>query len=296
MALTRLVVGVDFSPSSEVAVARAAEIAAHQGAELVLVHAGTVVEPPEVPASMQVARDAYLGVLRAQLAQDRTRLAELRERLKATGIEVSQLVVDRFPDDALVEAATELHAELIVTGARPRGHAARWLLGGVAAKVVRAAEQSVLCARPGDPDRGFSRIVVGTDFSEGARRALARAIDVAEPGAHVAVVHALELGWSFTASPDELVAGDPALRAELHADIAARGEALLAPLRGGRVELSFTSADLRPRELLRSEAERRQADLVVVGGFGHRGFRRWLLGSVAEDLVSDAPCSVLVAR
>jgi len=47
---------------------------------------------------------------------------------------------------------------------------------------------------------------------------------------------------------------------------------------------------------LRSEAERRQADLVVVGGFGHRGFRRWLLGSVAEDLVSDAPCSVLVAR
>ncbi len=296
MALKRLVVGVDFSPSSDVAVARAAEIAAHHGAEVVLVHAGTVAETPDVPSSMQVARDTYLGVLHDQLARDRARLAELRERLTAGGVVVSQLVVDRFPDDALVEAATELGADLIVTGARPRGHAARWLLGGVAAKVVRAAAQSVLCARPGDPDRGFSRIVVGTDFSDGALRALARAIDVAEPGAQIAVVHALELGWTYTASPEDLIAGDPALRAELHADLALRGEQFIAPFRSDRVELSFSSVDLRPRELLRAEAERRHADLVVVGGFGRRGFRRWLLGSVAEDLVSDAPCSVLVAR
>ena len=100
MSLKRLVVGVDFTPSSEVAVARAAELAAHHGAELVLVHAGTVPERPEVPPSMVAARDAYLGVLSDNLAHDRARLAELHQRLVAGGINASQVIVDRFPDDA----------------------------------------------------------------------------------------------------------------------------------------------------------------------------------------------------
>lgn len=295
MTLSRLLVGVDFSPASEIAVARAAEIAAHQGAELVLLHAATVPDAPDVPASMTVARDAYVGVLRERLAGDRARLAELHQRLAATGIVVSQVVVDRFPDDALVEAAEELHADLILTGARERSAAARWLLGSVAAKVVRAAPCSVLCARPGDPDRGFSRLVVGTDFSDGAARALALAVAVAEAGATIDVVHAVELGWN-PAAEAELGPRGSELATDRHDDLRARGEALLAPHRDGRVELRLHILDDRPRDLLRREAEARQADLIVVGGVGLRGLRRWLLGSVAEDIVNDAPCSVLVAR
>lgn len=295
MTLSRLLVGVDFSPASEIAVARAAEIAAHQGAELVLLHAATVPEAPEVPASMAVARDAYVGVLRERLAGDRARLAELHQRLAATGITVSQVVVDRFPDDALVEAAEELRADLILTGARERHAATRWLLGSVAAKVVRAAPCSVLCARPGDPDRGFSRIVVGTDFSAGAARALALAVAVAEAGATIDVVHGVELGWN-PAAEAELGPRGSELATDRHDDLRAQGEALLAPHRGGRAELRFHIDDDRPRDLLRREAETRQADLIVIGGVGIRGLRRWLLGSVAEDIVNDAPCSVLVAR
>ncbi|MBK9031111.1 MAG: universal stress protein [Myxococcales bacterium] len=296
MPLTRLVVGVDFSPSSEVAVNRAAEIAAHHGAELVLIHAGTVPERPEVPASMRAARDAYVEVLRVQLAHDRERLAAMRERLVRSGISVSQLIVDRFPDDALVEAATELGADLILTGARERGAAARWLLGSVAAKVVRAAPCSVLCARPGDPDRGFSRIVVGTDFSEGADAALARAVDVAEPGATIDVVHAFELGWGAAVSPSDLVVGEQVVRDDVRAEVLERGAALLTPWRDAGVTIRFHAHDARPRDLLRAQATELEADLIVVGGVGHRGLRRWLLGSVAEDIVNDAPCSVMVAR
>jgi nucleotide-binding universal stress UspA family protein len=183
-------------------VARAAEIAAHHGAELILVHAATVPETPEVPASMQPTADAYVKRLRDELAAHRDQLGDVRAHLHGTGVEVSQLIVDRFADDALVEAATETGADLILTGARERSAAARWLLGSVAAKVVRAAPCSVLCARAGDPDRGFSRIVVGTDFSDGAAKALARAVDVAERDATITVVHAVELGaWAAPGRP-----------------------------------------------------------------------------------------------
>lgn len=38
------------------------------------------------------------------------------------------------------------------------------------------------------------------------------------------------------------------------------------------------------------------ADLIVVGSHGRRGFRRFLLGSISEKVVTYAPCSVLVVR
>ncbi len=49
-------------------------------------------------------------------------------------------------------------------------------------------------------------------------------------------------------------------------------------------------------EAIADVAERTKADLVIVGSHGRTGFRRVLLGSVAEKVVRVAPCAVLVAR
>jgi nucleotide-binding universal stress UspA family protein len=43
-------------------------------------------------------------------------------------------------------------------------------------------------------------------------------------------------------------------------------------------------------------ARRWQADLIVIGSHGRRGIRRALIGSVAEAVVRQAPCPVLVVR
>jgi nucleotide-binding universal stress UspA family protein len=61
-----------------------------------------------------------------------------------------------------------------------------------------------------------------------------------------------------------------------------------------RVE--FTSIEASPAEGLRARAEEKRADLIVIGSHGHRGVRRFLLGSVAETVVRHAPCSVLVVH
>ena len=48
--------------------------------------------------------------------------------------------------------------------------------------------------------------------------------------------------------------------------------------------------------MITETAERGGYDLIVVGSHGHRGFRRLLLGSVAESTVRHAHCSVLVVH
>jgi nucleotide-binding universal stress UspA family protein len=298
MPLRKIVVGVDFSAGADVAAARAVEVAAHVGAELVLVHAATVPETPEVPASMQATADALVGILAERLSLERGQLDQLRERLQASGVIVSQLVVDRDPDDALIESAAELHADLIVTGSRPHTGVRRWLLGSVAEHVIRGAACSVLVARGGDPDRGFERIVVGSDFSPAAEAALAQAVELARPGSSIDLVHCFQsplLG--ATAGVDVLqVEGYANLRDELLADAHARCDAAIAAYAGAPVVFRTHLVEQSAREAVCDLAVQVNADLVVVGNHGRRGLRRVLLGSVAEAVVRHAPCSVLVAR
>ena len=51
-----------------------------------------------------------------------------------------------------------------------------------------------------------------------------------------------------------------------------------------------------PKSVIIDEAEEWGADLIVVGSHGHTGIKKWLLGSVAQSVVSHAPCSVYVVR
>ncbi len=51
-----------------------------------------------------------------------------------------------------------------------------------------------------------------------------------------------------------------------------------------------------PRQVIIDEAKDWNADLIIVGSHDDAGIKRWLLGSVAEYVVSHAPCSVEVIR
>jgi nucleotide-binding universal stress UspA family protein len=51
-----------------------------------------------------------------------------------------------------------------------------------------------------------------------------------------------------------------------------------------------------PRDAIIEEAERWEADLIVVGSHGYRGYKRFLLGSVSQSVAAHAPCSVLIVR
>jgi nucleotide-binding universal stress UspA family protein len=51
-----------------------------------------------------------------------------------------------------------------------------------------------------------------------------------------------------------------------------------------------------PRRVIVDEAMQWGADLIIIGARGHSALERWLIGSVAQNVVAHAPCSVEVVR
>jgi nucleotide-binding universal stress UspA family protein len=141
-------------------------------------------------------------------------------------------------------------------------------------------------------------VVVGIDYSEPALQALKRAVDFARHGA-LHVVHVVDalppspmLVTSVpTAESLEIARRD--LRAWVDEQIALFAE------RDGSLHLSrvFTHvATGAPGVAVAQLASDLEADLIVVGTHGRRGFQRLLLGSVAESVLRLAQCPVFVER
>ncbi len=140
-------------------------------------------------------------------------------------------------------------------------------------------------------------IVAGIDFSECGGAALDAATELA-----VALDVELVLVHAF--SPERYVPalmGDAGseLMAEAHAE-RSQDEAIefsqiwAERAREGGATVRTIAEDGDPKELLIQYASEEKASMIVVGTHGHKGFKRFVLGSVAEALVRDAGYRVLV--
>jgi nucleotide-binding universal stress UspA family protein len=301
MAAAKIAVGVDFSKESETAATEALRLARHVGGELVLVHVSTPVDLPGLKSATFSASQRALETLRQYLAnmvaRDRQRLVELRERMNGD-VHVIQALIEGDADSGLCTAAHETGSELLVVGTHGYTGLNWFLLGSVAQRVIRMADVDVLVARNrrGSSD-GYHRVLVGTDFSPSSSRALDRAVQLAAPDAQIDVVH-----FYHHAPHRELY---DAVRAAVGADLneammgelTASGQSFIAERsRPGGPTVRFYAVADAPLPGLIHWLERQPFDLVALGSHGRRGFRRFLLGSVAEAVAMRAPCSTLIAR
>jgi nucleotide-binding universal stress UspA family protein len=68
-----------------------------------------------------------------------------------------------------------------------------------------------------------------------------------------------------------------------------------ATFRAQGVDATSAAIDQKPADALIAEAERLEAELIVVGNRRMQGVSR-LLGSVANEVAHNAPCDVLVVK
>ena len=144
----------------------------------------------------------------------------------------------------------------------------------------------------------FRSIVVGTDGSETAGKAVQEAIDLAKTvGANVYVVSAYEpvpqgrLREEARQAPEDLQwMINP--REDVDATLADAAERV----RGAGLDVETFAREGDPADANLDVAEERDADLIVVGNKGMTGARRFLLGSVPNKVSHHAPCSVLIIR
>jgi len=128
----------------------------------------------------------------------------------------------------------------------------------------------------------YQRIVVGTDGSETASRAVEHAIELAAAtGATLHLVHAWDVSPAMARVEDdgaELLAATAQVVAEA----------------GVAVETHIVRSD--PADALIEVAGEVHADLLVVGNRGMAGIQRLLLGSVANRISHHSPCTLLIVR
>jgi nucleotide-binding universal stress UspA family protein len=304
MNITKIAVGIDFSPESDSALQHAMNIARHVGAEVVLVHVGAILDQSfNAGETVHPSIKEWETFVHRELADDRRRLEEMRERLRGQGVEISHLVRDGFADTALTETASDIGANLLVVGTHGRSGLRRFFLGSISERVVRLSHTNVMVARalltPDAGQRGYRRILVPTDFSAPAARALELAFDLAAPGARIEIVHFWQVPVTASTPYAPFKAAEDALTTvrEAMAEAAEQsGQTLLERYRASSVDLSYHAVEASPAHGIHDRLAQGDYELVAVGSHGRRGIRRLLLGSVAELTVRHAPCSVLVAH
>lgn len=132
------------------------------------------------------------------------------------------------------------------------------------------------------------RILFPTDFSECAQGALPHAIRLAElHDADLRLLHVLVLHATSAIEAIEPFPGEDDAKETLEATALHR--------RGARVTHHVTRAIAAAPAIL-DHADAHGIDLIVIGSHGRRGIRRLLLGSVAEEVLREAECPVLIVR
>jgi nucleotide-binding universal stress UspA family protein len=140
-------------------------------------------------------------------------------------------------------------------------------------------------------------IFFATDFSPASEPARARAIELARKfGAGMTVLHVLELPAAVGSDPFWSAGTYEAMEEAARASAANRMEQTLRLIRDEGIEASADIVTGIPAREICREAERRHADMIVMGTEGRNAFTRLFLGSVANRVVAHAPCPVLTVR
>ncbi len=140
-----------------------------------------------------------------------------------------------------------------------------------------------------------SKILVSTDFSEPARKALDYAVALAKTtGAEIVLLHAYEL--PIVGFPDGTFLATAEMANQIIMSAQNSLDALVAPLKEAGVPVSLLLKNGDARETILESSKELGADLIVMGTHGRRGIARALIGSVTEAVVRTAECPVLTVR
>ena len=224
-------------------------------------------------------------------------LTAMREPLEKHGWTIDQRVVQGRAATAILSAATDVDADLIVVGSRGFGPIRSMLLGSVSAEVIGSADRSVLVARGTE----VSRALIATDGSECTSALpdiladwnILRGLEAVAISVAPVDSPAFELMVNLYTFGDETIERERRDLLERHRGYAAQ---LAERLTGAGISTVEKVAKGDAAQEILAAARERRADLIITGSRCLHGVDRWLLGSVARNVVLHADGSVLIVR
>lgn len=289
---------VDSSPMENPAISVATRLAREFDATLHLVRA---VAPPVIiqPIPPMKAFEITEQALAEEHEASRRKLEALGAEVeKEAGVRVQTTLKDGRVTQTLRDHAVEIGADVIVMASHSRGGLKRLNLGSVTDYLIRNTHIPVLVVKPDVPlfDEAAevtARIVVPLDGSEMAQEILPQVVALAS--ALKATVTLLQVLTPQTYSQKRIVQpGLPWWDADIAAaDAYLSGQAEFIAASGVTVTTDVTLNTDVPAAIL-DYAIRNKASCLAVATNGVGGIRRFVFGTVADELTRKSPISLLV--
>jgi len=165
------------------------------------------------------------------------------------------------------------HSDVVVLG-RPRNR--DYMPLGLIETLLMGSGRPIILAPEGPAPEAIRTIVVGWKEAPEAARAVAAAMPLLEQADRVVLLAIAEEGAASKEALEDL-----ARQLAWH---------------GISAEVHMASESAPARNQLQRVAAQLQADLLVVGGFGHGQFRERMFGGVTQALIDEAKLPVLMAH
>jgi nucleotide-binding universal stress UspA family protein len=298
--IQNILVPVDFSEMSMQAIQIAKQLTRRFGASIHLAHVrqcnygADVVAPapPIVPFSF----------MPYEQEGERSVLKELEAVASKCGVPSASCDVlsGAPPFDEICRVGQRIPADLIVMPTHGRAGLKHVFLVSTAERIVRHSSCPVLVTRGNSAQsKNGSRfriktIVVPVDFSSCSREGLRYAIAFAnEFGAKIILLHATYLGYIYSSEGTALY-DIPGLQTAARKNAERKMRELVRSVNFGAVKFEKAFTDGSPVIDICTFAKDHDVDLIITSTHGFTGFKHVLIGSIAEQVVRRAPCSVLV--
>jgi nucleotide-binding universal stress UspA family protein len=291
----RILVPLDGSSQGEIVLPYVYQMATGFNTEILLVS----VAEPLVPQPDQLHR-SYLSQLVEQMQRD------LREWEPKGEPAIQSKVLLGDPADEILKCAEQHKASIIVMASRGRSSRGPWILGNVAAKVLRATDKPIILVRsPAKSDalrqkRIVRKVLVPLDGSPIAEQVLPHAEAVARTlGSDLLLFHVFEPmrkyagGLVYRALPDEVVNEENDRRKQ--AGLSYLDE-ISKKFKAPEILVSIEVTRGSPAEQILDYAETHGTDLIAMSTHGRSGIGRWVFGSVTDKVLHSGDTAVLVVR
>jgi nucleotide-binding universal stress UspA family protein len=301
--LQSLLVPLDGSEFSEHSLPLACELARATGARLhlALVH---VPHPPDHFLSNTQFHFEGLDMEEYDARhreEERAYLDELVQRIGNGNTRVDTALLEGNVADELSEYADEVKTDVILITTHGHTGVSRMWLGSVADALVRHTTLPLLAIHPAEPGRvpedvaTVEHVLVPLDGSDLAEKILVSAAElVRATGADLTLLHVVSSTATmgprlFPILPDDIVSAMEKADGYLE-DVAERMRA-----QGLEVHVQVAEHE-KPAHAIVEVAQKIGVDLIAMATHGYGGFRRALLGSVADKVLRSSPLPLLMVR
>jgi nucleotide-binding universal stress UspA family protein len=291
--IQNIVVPIDFSKMSVQAIQIAKQLARRFGASIHLAH---------VRQSNYTADFVAPAFMTYEQVGEQTALEELKKVATECGVASAtcDVLSGAPPFDEICRLAQTVPADLVVMPTHGRTGLKHVFLGSTAERIVQHSSCPVLVTRGKAANSrngswgGMKKILVPVDFSSCSREGLRYAIAFAnEFGAKLILLHTTYLGYVYSCEGTAIY-DIPGLQKAARETAERKMRELVRSMNFGAVKFETAFTDGSPVIDICAFAKNHDVDLIIASTHGFTGFTHVLIGSIAEQVVRHAPCSVLV--